>query len=147
MEKKGETLSAENPRPKLRLIINRFPSNSLQRVIPGDIAQLPTTGQWNSVPLLQHEVMLLSSRDRKCFFYIFRLPRVWRGAMALEGRYPRSLYTGKKEDTDVLTCYSIAAVPMGWVSAAKLCQHAHRRMPLTLPRSVIERFFESRWHR
>ena len=65
VEKKGETLSPEDPRPKLRLIINLVHSNTLQRVIPGDIAQLPTTGQWNSVHLLQHEVMLLSSSDRR----------------------------------------------------------------------------------
>ena len=36
----------------------------------------------------------------------------------------------------MLTRYSIAAVPMGWVSTVGLCQHAHRRMLLTLPRSV-----------
>ena len=136
VEKKGETLSAEDPRPKLRLIINLVPSNTLQQVMPGDIAQLPATGQWNSVHFLQHKVMLFSSSDWKCFSYIFRLPRVWRGAMALEGRYPRSFYTGKKQDANVLTRYSIAAVPVGWVSAVGLCQHAHRRMLLMLPRSV-----------
>ena len=128
VEKKGEQVSPTDSRPRLRLIINMVPSNSLQRVIPGDIATLPTTGQWNQIHLLQHEVMLMSSSDRKCFFYLFSLPSIWKRAMTLEGHFPRSLHSGRREDKHVLTRYAICAVPMGWISAVGLCQHAHRRM-------------------
>ena len=68
VEKKGEQVSSSDTRCRLRLIINLVPANTLRRVIPGDIVQVPTAGQRSCIHLMQHEIMLLSSSDRKCFF-------------------------------------------------------------------------------
>ena len=77
----------------------------------------------------------MSSSDRKCFFYLFRLPPIWKRAMTLEGRFPLSLHTGRREHRNTLSRYAICAVPMGWVSAVGLCQHAHRRILACRPRT------------
>ena len=71
-------MSAEDERTKLRLICNLKPSNACQRMIAGDLELLPCTTQWNGVQLEEYEMVLLSSSDRQCFFYIFSMPRAWR---------------------------------------------------------------------
>ena len=63
--------------PALRLILNLIPSNACQLPIEGDIDELPACGQLAAAVLADDETLLWSSADRKCFFYIFRLPEVW----------------------------------------------------------------------
>ena len=56
--------------------------------------------------------------------------------MALEGRFPLSLHTRRPQDKNKLSRYAICAVPMGWISAVGLCQHAHRQMLVRRPRGL-----------
>eukprot|EP00973_Karenia_brevis_P056242 7821409-Karenia_brevis.AAC.1 len=63
--------------PVLRVIMNDQPTNATQRCIEGDISTLPTAGQWQNMALLENEIFLSSATDRKCFFYVFRLPKQW----------------------------------------------------------------------
>ena len=80
LEKRGETVGPDDDRVRQRLIIYMVPSNKIQHAIPGDLEALPTTAQWNSLQLEHLEVMLLSSSDRKCFFYLFRMEPCWLAA-------------------------------------------------------------------
>ena len=135
VEKRGETVGPNDCRVRQRLIINMVPSNKIQHAIPGDLEALPTTAQWNSLQLEQLEVMLLSSSDRKCFFYLFRMEPCWRGGMTLAGKYPWSWFGGGGSSSGGTTHVAITAVPMGWISAVNVCQHAHRQL-LRLGRDV-----------
>ena len=122
-------MSAEDERTKLRLICNLKPSNACQRMIAGDLELLPCTTQWNGVQLEEYEMLLLSSSDRQCFFYVFSMPRVWRGGMALRGSWPRELFpSGLAEITTDSVSVAIRALPMGWLSAVGICQHAQRNL-------------------
>ena len=112
-------------RPRLRLIMNDIPTNSVQLPIFGDIDALPSGGQWHSFILLQYEVLLMSLSDRKCFFYVFALPHSWLTLfMMAEGL--KGCDFGLK--TQSLYRLAIRVVGMGWLSAVGICQHLHRRM-------------------
>ena len=111
----------------LRLIMNLIPSNELQRVICGDVATLPYIGSWGAAQICAHEVLLWSSEDIRCMFYIFRLPDVWKPYLAfgeaLDGSH-FGLAPGE------LWHLCSLCPPMGWISAVGVCQHLHRRLLL-----------------
>ena len=70
VEKRGETVSEAEGRPKLRLICNLKPSNACQCMVGGNLELLPCSTQWNSIQLEEYETLLLSSSDRQCFLYL-----------------------------------------------------------------------------
>lgn len=116
----------------LRLIMNLIPSNELQRTVPGDVDTLPYLGQWGSAQLLAHQVLLWSSEDIKCMFYIFRLPDQWMPYLAF-GEPLDGKYYGKP--TGELWHLAARVPPMGWLSAVGVCQHLHRQLLLAKPPS------------
>ncbi|CAK0841845.1 unnamed protein product [Prorocentrum cordatum] len=109
----------------LRLIMNLVPSNVMQRVVGGDMDQLPLSSQWSTITLLSHEIMLLTSSDRQCFFYVFRLPPCWRKPMAFRTPVPGRL-VGKPDKVSVRVASTTVA--MGWISATGVSQHMHRNV-------------------
>ena len=67
-----------------RCIINLIPPNALHRDVElGENDLLPAEGQWNTFHLLPLQMILLSARDRRCFSYVFKMPRGWAGIFAL----------------------------------------------------------------
>ena len=60
-----------------RFVVNMPALNAIMDVIEGDMASLPMVSTWHALLLEQDEVVLLSSDDLKCAFYIFRLPLSW----------------------------------------------------------------------
>ena len=64
---------------RLRLICHFVPSNSCMRRIDADIDTLASEGAWNLMTIRRMCILLLSTRDRQCFFYCFGLPPQWRG--------------------------------------------------------------------
>eukprot|EP00959_Pyramimonas_sp_CCMP1952_P185141 3871359-Pyramimonas_sp.AAC.1 len=109
----------------LRLIMNLVPSNVVQRVVGGDMDQLPLSSQWSTIVLLAHEMMLWTSTDRQCFFYVFRLPPCWRKFMAFEVPVPGQL-VGRPSEPRVYVASTTVA--MGWISATGIAQHIHRNI-------------------
>ena len=116
--------------PVLRLIFNLIPINAGLRDFEGDVADLPTQGQFNGMALLDREVFTLSSKDRKFFFYIFKLPGIWRWMMIINKVRNRG---------GVQTRLALASVGMGLKPAVVFCQHFHRniiRMGKSLGKTV-----------
>ncbi|CAK0812662.1 unnamed protein product, partial [Prorocentrum cordatum] len=106
-----------------RLVMNIIPSNWLQETVQGDMGLLPTTDKWKSIILRSGEVMMSSSEDLKCCFYVYRLPAVWHKYMALSKKVSRSCL-GLDGTGEVHV--AAAVIPMGWVSATGIIQHIHR---------------------
>ena len=117
-----------------RLVMNLIPSNQVQIAIEGDMAALPTDGQWRCIVLRDGEVLFWSSDDLRCCFYIFSLPPVWHKYMAFARPLPRAK-VGLPGPGKVHLCSRV--VPMGWISATGVIQHIHRRL-LRLPWSEIQ---------
>jgi hypothetical protein len=79
--------------------------------------------------LEEFQILLMSSSDRQCFFYIFSLDECWAKAMTLKGRWPREWFAhalAHIRGTHVRL--AVKGVPMGWLSAVGVCQHAHRNL-------------------
>ncbi|CAK0844516.1 unnamed protein product, partial [Prorocentrum cordatum] len=107
-----------------RLVMNIFPNSWLQETIEGDVGLLPTTDKWESLILRNGEVLLTSSEDLKCCFYVCRLPVVWHRYMALSKPVRRAAL-GLAGSGSVFV--AAAVTPMGRVSATGIIQHIHRR--------------------
>ena len=93
----------------LRLIMNLIPSNLSQFMVLGDLNELPTSGQWATLLLLAHEILLWSGADRKCFLYIWFIPREWRRLMAFSKRVPGHC-VGRPDEAMVRVCSAVIAM-------------------------------------
>ncbi|CAK0818913.1 unnamed protein product [Prorocentrum cordatum] len=74
-----------------RLVMNIIPSNWMQETVQGDMSLPPTTDKWKSIILRSGEVMMSSSEDLKCCFYVYRLPAVWHKYMALSKKVTKMM--------------------------------------------------------
>lgn len=62
----------------MRLIMNLVPVNKLCRNLGGDVATLTNWSGMGSYLLDSGEVLLMSSEDIRCFFYLFSVPQSWK---------------------------------------------------------------------
>eukprot|EP00971_Amphidinium_carterae_P351395 6492090-Amphidinium_carterae.2 len=116
-----------------RLIMNLTPSNCLQNPIVADMTLLPHYSQWANISLADGQVLLWSSEDLRCAFYLFHLPEQWQPFMTISKPIPGRLL-GLEATQVYLTC---RVLPMGWVSACGILQHVHRRLLLSSPTSLL----------
>ena len=133
---KGGFKRGEGPQ---RFVVNMPALNAITEVIEGDMASLPMCNTWHALFLDDNEVVLISSDDLKCAFYIFRLPLSWAPYLCFSEEMTRAeLYGAGCERPDVLVCVALIVVPMGWNSATGVIQHVHRRLARLagLPRSL-----------
>ena len=110
----------------MRLIMNLIPVNRLCRNLGGDVATLPCWSGMNPFLLKPSEVMLMSSEDIRCFFYLFAVPTSWHRYLGFNKLVPQGLvpaqFTGKP-------CVLVSRVlPMGFVNSVAIAQHVHRRI-------------------
>eukprot|EP00973_Karenia_brevis_P081473 11294251-Karenia_brevis.AAC.1 len=118
-------------RSVLRLVMHLACCNVLFRCLEGDMNKLPSPGLWQGICVQDGEVLLWSSADLRCCFYIYELPKPWRKYMIFN-KFIWSDYLGMKPSRKVYLCSRV--VPMGWVSSTGLIQHIHRNLLLhTLP--------------
>eukprot|EP00971_Amphidinium_carterae_P205454 4077458-Amphidinium_carterae.2 len=115
-------------------VLNGLFSNALQQPILGDMGLLPHHSMWSSLSLPRGQVLLWSSEDLKCAFYLFSLPPCWRPYMAISTQVPGHLL-GSSESWVYL---SVRVLPMGWLSACGVIQHVHRRLILSSPNSLFK---------
>eukprot|EP00438_Fugacium_kawagutii_P015127 Skav226488 [mRNA] locus=scaffold744:92997:96548:- [translate_table: standard] len=110
----------------LRLIMNLKPCNSLCRTLDGDTATLPMATSLGSIYLDEDEVLVVSSEDIRCFFYLFRVPVAWQRYMAFGREVPASLLPpsagGRKG------FLSSRVLPMGFLNSVGIAQRIHRNV-------------------
>ena len=110
--------------PILRLIFNLIPSNTCQHMMPGDVAHLPSWMQWQLVRLLESEIMLWTSADKRFFFYVFKNPPVWHRWFVLSKQVPGACIGKPAGLYWVATC----SIGMGWIQAVTLIEHLYRNL-------------------
>ena len=113
----------------LRLIMNFIPSNSLQRMISGDVDELAGPMAWLPFCLGEDENVFFYGDVLVCSFYLFGLPGAWPPLMAFSMPVARGYLDGS--DSREMVYVACAVVAMGWISAVGLLQHAIRRVCLS----------------
>lgn len=115
-----------NGKPVGRLIMNLKPWNSISRPLAGDIATLPMVTNMGALHLHDHQVIVTSSEDLRCFFYLFKVPPGWEKYMAFGRKVPQCLVPPGSSE---LNWYLTAQVlPMGYLNSVGIAQHIHRRV-------------------
>lgn len=110
----------------LRLIMNLKPLNSNTRSLDGDTATLPTITSLGSIALDESEILITSSEDIRCFFYLFRLPVAWYRYLAFSRPVPQECVPLADQHQEHYLCSCV--LPMGYVSSVAIAQHIHRRV-------------------
>lgn len=108
-----------------RLIMNLVPTNKLCRNLGGDISTLPSVTGLSSVVLGEDDVLVMSSEDIRCLFYLFSVPPGWHKFMTFAREVPTSVAPAGAQEP-----YYLAArvLPMGFISSVAIAQHIHRRL-------------------
>ena len=109
-----------------RLIMNLVPINQLCKELSGDISTLPSLANFGLMMMGEDQVVLTSSEDVRCFFYLFETPHSWRKYMC----FNRML------DDDILPEHlrgrpcvlSARVLPMGFANSVSIAQHVHRNV-------------------
>ena len=110
----------------MRLIMNLIPVNKLCRNLGGDVATLPNWSGMGSYVLEDGQVLLMSSEDIRCFFYLFSVPDAWKRFLGFNKLVPASLVGPQWRG---LPCVLVSRVlPMGFVNSVSIAQHIHRRV-------------------
>ena len=73
----------------LRWILSLTTSNAIFIPFDGDIAGLPSTGQWRQLVLEADEILRWSYEDLRGCFYLFRFPLGWSRLFALNLKFSR----------------------------------------------------------
>ena len=107
-----------------RLIMNLKPWNRISRSLEGDVSTLPSVTQLGSLQLHDDDVLLTSSEDLRCFFYLFRVPPAWTKYMAFGKEAPRKLVPPGGEGKRWFLAGRV--LPMGYLNSVGIAQHIHR---------------------
>ena len=105
--------------------MNLVPANKLVRNLGGDISTLPSVVGMAPILMENNEMLVMSSEDIRCFFYLFSVPPVWHKFLSFGREVPASVAPqGAKEP------YFLASrvLPMGFASSVAIAQHVHRRV-------------------
>ena len=116
----------KNMIPVSRLIMNLKPWNSISRSLAAEVSTLPSITQMGALYIHDNEILVTSSEDLRCFFYLFRVPEAWTRFMGFGREVPESMIPagggGKK-------WYLAGTVlPMGYLNSVGVAQHIHRRV-------------------
>ena len=111
-----------------RLIMNLKPLNSLCLPLEGDTPTLPSVTSMSGLYLQEDELLMLSSEDIKCFFYLFQVPRAWIPFLGFAKECPSSLLPEDFLGEKGFLCAQV--LPMGFLNSVGIAQHIHRRIIL-----------------
>ena len=112
----------------LRLIMNLCPINALCRPLHSDIGTLPSWACVGPLFLGDHQDLVVSSEDIRCFFYNFEIPVEWRKYMGFNKLVPPHLTPNEHAGEDCVL--ASAVLPMGFLNSVGIAQHIHRRVVL-----------------
>ena len=110
--------------PLSRLIMNLKPWNRVSRSLTGDVGTLPSITQLGSLHLHDDDVLVTSSEDLRCFFYLFKVPSSWTKYMAFAKEAPRCLVPRGEEHRRWFLAGRV--LPMGYLNSVGIAQHIHR---------------------
>ena len=110
--------------PLSRLIMNLKPWNQVSRCLVGDVGTLPSVTQLGALHLHDDDVLVTSSEDLRCFFYLFRTPPSWVKYMAFGKEVPSSLVPMGGEGKKWYLAGQV--LPMGYLNSVGVAQHIHR---------------------
>ena len=108
-----------------RLIMNLVPVNKLCRNLGSDLSTLPSWAGMSPYLLGEDEVIVMSSEDIRCFFYLFSIPNDWKSFMSFGKEVPRNLWPEGCSGPFFLTS---RVLPMGFLNSVSIAQHVHRRI-------------------
>ena len=109
-----------------RLIMNLVPTNSICRNLVGDTCTLPTVVGLSSIILDDDQLLLTSSEDIRCFFYLFQTPQKWWPYMGFAREVPQEALPAGHEGCGWHLVTKV--LPMGFVNSVAIAQHVHRRV-------------------
>ena len=108
-----------------RLIMNLVPVNKLCRNLKGDVSTLPSWSSMTPMFLDSDEVLVMSSEDIRCFFYLFEVPESWERFLSFGREVPSALLPLGVDEPHFLTS---RVLPMGFLNSVTVAQHVHRRI-------------------
>lgn len=108
-----------------RLIMNLAPVNSLCRNLRGDVGT-PMLASMNCFLMEDHEVLLMSSEDARCFFCLFSTPPARTAYMGFNKLIPDSLLPADLKGTKCVLASRV--LPMGFANSVGIAQHIHRNI-------------------
>ena len=125
----------ESNLPVLRVIMNLVPTNSLFRVIQGDIGFLPNAASWIPLVVAEGSELFLSQGDMSSAFYLFRVPPCWEKFLMFNFSTSGGLINMDPNKKYRPAC---VVLPMGWSSSVGIMQQLTREILLTkgLPESL-----------
>ena len=123
--------------PVHRLIMNLIPLNRICRSMSGDISTLPA---WPSMVGVD-QVLMVSSEDVRCFFYIFSVADEWRRYLAFGRRVPACLCPD--DHGAYFLCSRV--LPTGFCNSVSLAQHIHRNIVGEAVKECVNRGVRAGW--
>ena len=109
-----------------RLIMNLTPVNQLCRELSGDISTLPSLANFGLMMVGEDQVVLTSSEDVRCFFYLFETPPSWRQYMCFNRLVDDDLLPKHLRGRPCVL--SARVLPMGFANSVSIAQHVHRNV-------------------
>ena len=109
-----------------RLIMNLVPTNACCRSLVGDTSTLPSVVGMSSIILEDNQLLVTSSEDIRCFFYLFRTPPSWWKYMGFGREVPSEALPGGYAGTGWHLVTQV--LPMGFINSVAIAQHVHRRV-------------------
>jgi hypothetical protein len=112
-----------------RLIMNLKPWNTISRSLSGDVGTLPMVTNMGAMHIHDNEVLMTSSEDLRCFFYLFRVPETWVRFMGFGKRVPLSMVpTGANDLNWYFSCksftYGLFKLRGGGSTYPEMCDQA-----------------------
>ena len=127
--------------PVHRLIMNLIPLNRICRSMNGDISTLPAWPSMHPFEVGVDQVLMVSSEDVRCFFYIFSVPAEWHRYLAFGRRVPPSLCPD--DQGPFYLCSRV--LPMGFCNSVSLAQHIHRNIVGEAVKECVSRGLRAGW--
>ena len=109
-----------------RLIVNLVPTNGCCRSLVGDTSTLPSVVGMSSIILDDNQLLITSSEDIRCFFYLFRTPASWWKYMGFAREVPPEALPASCTGTGWHLVTQV--LPMGLINSVAIAQHVHRRV-------------------
>ena len=109
-----------------RLIMNLKPTNTICKSLTADTGTLPSINHLGSLVLDPDSVLVTSSEDIKCFFYLFRIPEAWKRFLVFAKQLPVELCPLELRSEPAFLAATV--LPMGWLNSVGIAQHVHRNV-------------------